>query len=68
MVEPGPIEEDTRINIVSDGDPIANRVVSPQIEVQNLASSSKKRQRSLITEGEGQLKQGISINVILYLF
>ncbi|XP_017258569.1 zinc finger CCCH domain-containing protein 13 isoform X2 [Daucus carota subsp. sativus] len=57
VVEPGPIEEDTRINIVSDGDPIANRVVSPQIEVQNLASSSKKRQRSLITEGEGQLKQ-----------
>lgn len=59
VVEPGPSEEDTRTNVVSDGDPVANRVMSPQIELQNLASSSKKRQRILITEGDGQLKQGI---------
>lgn len=59
MVEPGPSEEDTRFNIVSDGDLVANRVMSPQIELQNLASPSKKRQRILITEGDGQLKEGI---------
>ncbi|KAK1389016.1 zinc finger CCCH domain-containing protein 13 [Heracleum sosnowskyi] len=57
VVEPAPSEEDTRINIVSDGGPVANRVMSPRIELQNLASSSKKRQRILITEGDGQLKQ-----------
>lgn len=57
VVEPGPSEEDTRINIVSDGDPVANRVMSPQTGLQNLASSSKKRQRILITEGDGQPKQ-----------
>lgn len=59
MVEPGPSEEDTRINTVTDGDHVANRVMSPQIELQTLASSSKKRPRILNTEGDGQLKQGI---------
>ncbi|KAL8088089.1 hypothetical protein AgCh_038016 [Apium graveolens] len=57
VVEPGPSEEDTRINIVSDGYAVANRVMSPQIELQNIASSSKKRQRILITERDGQPKQ-----------
>lgn len=57
VVEPGPSEEDTRINTVTDGDHVANRVMSPQIELQTLASSSKKRPRILNTEGDGQLKQ-----------
>lgn len=67
MSRPGPTEEDSSINIVSDGETNGDYQLSPRNELKNQMSPSKKRIR--VSHGVSEeMKPGISFFLSSFSF